>query len=39
MTVRWWHILGLVALGYALGYWMPALGNMTIGKLYKGAAK
>lgn len=38
MTTRWYHILGLILLGYALGYWMPQLGNMTIGKLYpKGA--
>jgi hypothetical protein len=34
MTPRWWHILLILVIGYALGYWMPALGNATIGKLY-----
>lgn len=35
MSARWWHILLLILLGYALGYWMPALGDMTLGKIYK----
>jgi hypothetical protein len=34
MTPKWWHILILVAIGYALGYWMPKIGDMTIGKIY-----
>lgn len=34
MTTKWWHILGLLIIGYALGYWMPALGNMTLAKIY-----
>jgi hypothetical protein len=33
MTVKWWHILGIAAIGYALGYWMPSLGKMTLGKV------
>lgn len=35
MSVKWWHILVLVLIGYAIGYWMPSLGDMTLGKLYK----
>jgi hypothetical protein len=34
MSVRWWHILALVAIGYAIGFWMPKLGQMTLGKIY-----
>jgi hypothetical protein len=34
MTPRWWHILIILAIGYALGYWMPAIGNMTLGRIY-----
>jgi hypothetical protein len=33
MSVRWWHILLLVAAGYAIGYYWPAIGKMTLGKL------
>jgi hypothetical protein len=33
MSVRWWHILGLVAIGYAIGWYAPALGKMTLGKV------
>ncbi len=29
-----WHWIGLIVLGFAIGYWMPALGNATLGKLY-----
>lgn len=32
--MKWWHVVLWVALGYALGYWMPALGNMTLAKVY-----
>jgi hypothetical protein len=32
--MKLWHVLGLVFIGYALGYWMPKLGDMTLGKLY-----
>ena len=28
-----WHFIWILALGYALGYWFPTPGNMTIGKL------
>ena len=35
MSTKWWHILLLVLIGYAIGYWMPALGDMTLGKVYK----
>lgn len=38
MTTRWWHILIILAIGYALGYWMPQLGNASLGKLYKRSA-
>lgn len=33
--MKGWHfaILFLV-IGYALGYWMPAVGNATLAKLY-----
>lgn len=34
MTARWWHLLILLAIGYALGYYMPALGDVTLGKVY-----
>jgi Na+/H+-dicarboxylate symporter len=34
MTTRWWHILILLAIGYALGYWMPKLGDVTLMKIY-----
>lgn len=34
MTTRWWHIVGILVIGYALGYWMPQLGTMTLGRLY-----
>jgi hypothetical protein len=33
--MKWFHIAILVLIGYALGYWMPALGDMTLGKIYK----
>jgi hypothetical protein len=35
MSARWWHVLLVLLIGYALGYWMPALGDMTLGKIYK----
>lgn len=38
MTTRWWHIVLLILIGYALGFWMPALGTATIGKLYPRGA-
>jgi hypothetical protein len=33
--MKWisWHAIWIVALGYALGYWFPSIGNMTIGKI------
>lgn len=31
---KWWHILLFILIGYALGYWMPALGNATLAKIY-----
>lgn len=33
-SAKWWHIIILIGIGYALGYWMPQAGNATIGKLY-----
>jgi len=38
MTTRWWHIVGLLLIGYALGYWMPKLGNVTLAKIYPRGA-
>jgi len=34
LSTRWWHIIGILVIGYALGYWMPALGDMTLKKVY-----
>lgn len=35
MKIHWgWGAVLLLVIGYALGYWMPTLGNYTIGKLY-----
>jgi hypothetical protein len=34
MSRPWLHFLWIIALGYALGYWMPKLGDMTLGKIY-----
>lgn len=34
MTTKWWHIILYLAIGYALGFWMPQLGKATLGKLY-----
>ena len=34
MSTKWWHTLLLVLAGYAIGYWMPKLGDMTLGKIY-----
>jgi hypothetical protein len=34
MSVKAWHIIALVVIGYALGYWMPKVGDMTLGKIY-----
>lgn len=30
MTTRWYHIAGLLLIGYILGWWIPKIGN-TIG--------
>ena len=30
----WTKILLFIAIGYALGFWMPTLGNMTLAKVY-----
>jgi len=38
MTTRWWHIVLILAIGYALGYWMPALGNASLAKVYPRGA-
>jgi len=33
--MKGWHLAILALLiGYALGYWMPAVGNLTLAKLY-----
>ncbi len=33
MTTRWWHIIGLLIIGYVIGYYWPALGAATVGKI------
>lgn len=33
MSVRWFHIVLLIAVGIALDYWMPSLANNSLGKL------
>jgi hypothetical protein len=33
MSIKWWHILGLLVLGILIDYFMPALANMSLGKL------
>ncbi len=32
-SARWWHIIGLLLIGYVIGYYWPALGKMTVGKI------
>lgn len=32
--MKWGMILLVLLIGYALGYWMPALGNVTLAKIY-----
>lgn len=33
MRVNGWHVFLIIALGYILGYYFPALGQATVGKL------
>lgn len=33
MSIKWWHVLGLIALGILIDYFAPALANMTLGKV------
>lgn len=35
MTTRWWHIIALLVIGYAVGYWFRMPGDATLGKIYK----
>lgn len=30
----WHHVILWVLIGYALGFWMPGIGNATLAKLY-----
>lgn len=30
-----WHWIFLILIGFAIGYWMPKLGDMTLGHIYK----
>lgn len=30
----WGSVILVLAIGYAIGYWMPKLGNMTLAKIY-----
>jgi hypothetical protein len=34
MMPKWWHTLIILLIGYALGYWMPKLGDLTLAKIY-----
>lgn len=35
VKIHWgWGAVLLLVIGYALGYWVPTIGNYTIGKLY-----
>lgn len=33
MSIKWWHILGLLLVGILIDYFLPALANNTVGKL------
>jgi hypothetical protein len=33
MTMKWWHIAGLVIVGILIDYFFPNLANMTVAKL------
>ncbi len=33
MNKYWFHMVGLILVGYLIGYYWRGLGNMTIGKL------
>jgi len=33
MSIKWWHILGLVIAGILVDYFFPNLANMSLGKL------
>ena len=37
MTTRWWHIIGLLIIGYVIGYYWPALGKMSVGRIMPAA--
>jgi hypothetical protein len=37
MSNTWMHCIGILLLGYIIGYYFRSPGNMTIGKLYAGA--
>ena len=34
MNTRWWHIIALVLLGYAIGYYWTAPAKLTLAKIY-----
>lgn len=34
MSNRWIHLLVILAVGYALGYYFRSVGNMTLAKIY-----
>ena len=34
MSIKAWHVIGLLLVGYAIGYWMPKLGDLTLAKIY-----
>lgn len=34
MTPKMWHLVLILMIGYALGYWFRGLGNVTLAKLY-----
>ena len=33
MNTRWWHIVGILVIGYLVGYYFPMLGQATVAKV------
>ena len=37
MSMKMWHGVILLIVGIAIGYWVPSIGDMTLGKIYKAS--
>lgn len=35
--MKMWHLIIVLLIGYAIGYWWRTPGNMTLGKIYGGS--